>query len=97
MLIFQNSSLKVAFVPSLFLSLQILNKLDVITFNFIWQSDQQKMMNSSRIHVDSAVGSLHIYSVKKEDGGTYVCQAINKVGQASQEVELKILSMSHYV
>lgn len=38
---------------------------------------------------------MHIYSVMKEDGGTYVCEAINEVGKAAREVELKILSMNH--
>jgi hypothetical protein len=52
--------------------------------NITWYKDSVIVRDTRRIDVRSRGGSSHvsIYNAKREDGGTYMCEATNTLGKA---------------
>lgn len=58
----------------------------------VWEHDGEDVHLSDRISIESSGGvtSLSIVDLVREDGGVYMCSAINKLGSAMAECELTV-------
>ena len=61
----------------------------------VWEHGSQRMTSDGRVIIATSEGvtSLTIHEVMHEDEGSYVCCAVNNLGNTVQECQIRLLGM----
>lgn len=65
----------------------------------VWERGSQRMTSDERIVIttNEGVTSLTIHEVMRDDEGSYVCCAMNYLGNTVQECQITLLGKRHFI